>query len=202
MKQNLNHQNDVPLHLAIYTVWCILSAAVIVGPAFIIENVNSVMWHFWTRTLFLLCKEWTVISIKYFFFNKMKWYHTSSSVMDVVNTHFHDQVILNHCCGWFVVGWYWPPYCISPCDCICGAITVTLKVLQLYKWNVFDRLVPMCAQQCKGSLCVICHVVEVNAGHAVFLNNIKVTGSHIDYPTSQLLTFIHVTVVFLLTVIV
>ena len=131
MKQNLNHQNGIPLHLAIYMVWCILSAVGIVSLAFLKECVNSVMWHFWQRTLFLLCKEWTVISMYCPPPNNMVCYHIAISVLDIVNTLFHDQEILNHCPGWFLVRWCWPQYCINPRDCAFGAVTVTLKASQM-----------------------------------------------------------------------
>jgi hypothetical protein len=36
------------------------------GLAFVKEYVNSVMWHFWQRTPFLLCKEWAVISVYWY----------------------------------------------------------------------------------------------------------------------------------------
>jgi len=57
-------------------------------------------------------------------------------------------------------------------------------------------------QQCKVSLCLIWHVVQLKTGHAEHVLNIKVTSGDIDYPTWQLLTFIYVAVMLLLNMIV
>jgi hypothetical protein len=83
------------------------------------------------------------------------WLYPINIVLDILNIHFHVQVIFNHYHGQFRVGWSCPPCSldmINPCDYILwdflkhdAYTAIILKLTQIQKVKYAQSLVNIAA---------------------------------------------------------
>jgi hypothetical protein len=134
-----------------------------------------------------------VISVGFLFQKVWPWPHATDTVMDILNSDFHYQIISNWCHDWFGVRWSYPPYSsdINPCDhfwwSLLGIMSVAVitKILQIWKviWTFTSNICTSVSRwTVREFFCIYAILLRWMVDILwTFWNSVTKSGGHIEH---------------------